>query len=56
MKPRMNEMFRTILTGEPLDWQLTNEQRAAFGLPPVEAHWTLKEARIMRVTSHGEQV
>lgn len=39
----MNEMFRTILTGEPLAWQLTNGQRASFGLPPVEAHWTLKE-------------
>lgn len=39
----MNEMFRTILTGEPLEWQLTNEQRAVFGLPPVEPHWTLTE-------------
>lgn len=39
----MREYFRTLLTGEPLEWQLTNEQRAALGLPPVELHWTLTE-------------
>lgn len=39
----MREEFRTILTGEPLEWQLNNVQRAAFGLAPVEDGWRLKE-------------
>lgn len=39
----MREYFRTILTGEPLAWQLTNAQRVALGLAPVEEHWTLTE-------------
>lgn len=39
----MREYFRTILTGEPLEWQLTNAQRAVLGLAPVEAHWTFTE-------------
>lgn len=39
----MREYFRTLLTGEPLEWQLTNAQRAAFGLPQVEPHWMLTE-------------
>lgn len=34
---------RTLLTGEPLAWQPTNEQRTALGLAPVEPHWTLQE-------------
>lgn len=40
----MREEFRTMLTGEPLAWQLTNEQRLALGLAPVEPHWVLREA------------
>lgn len=39
----MREEFRTILTGEPLAWQLTNAQRLALGLAPVEPHWALRE-------------
>ncbi len=39
----MNEYFRTILTGEPLEWQLTNAQRIALGLAPVEAGWRFME-------------
>lgn len=39
----MHEYFRTLLTGEPLEWQLTNAQRMALGLAPVEKHWTLTE-------------
>ena len=34
----MREEFRTLLTGEPLEWQLTNEQRLALGLAPVAPH------------------
>jgi len=36
-------MGKTLLTGEPLSWQLSNEQRLSFGLAPVEDHWTLHE-------------
>ena len=39
----MREEFRTLLTGEPLEWQLTNPQRTALGLAPVEPHWVLRE-------------
>ena len=39
----MQEYFRTLLAGEPLEWQLSNAQRAMLGLPPVEAHWALTE-------------
>lgn len=39
----MREEFRTLLTGEPLEWQLTNEQRVALGLAPIEPHWVLRE-------------
>ena len=42
-----NEMWRashtTLLTGDPLEWQLTNSQRARIGLPPVEDQWVLSE-------------
>ena len=34
---------RTLLTGEPLEWQLTNEQRLTLGLAPVASHWVLRE-------------
>ena len=37
-------MSGTCLTGEPLAWQLTNAQREALGLAPVQPHWTLQEA------------
>ena len=39
----MKEEFRTLLTGEPLEWQRTNEQRLALGLAPVAPHWVLRE-------------
>ena len=39
----MREEFRTLLTGEPLAWQLSNPQRLARGLAPVEPHWVLRE-------------
>lgn len=39
----MNEYNRTILTGEPLAWQLTNEQRKRIGIPPIERSWRLSE-------------
>lgn len=39
----MREEFRTLLTGEPLEWQLTNEQRIALSLAPIEPHWVLRE-------------
>jgi len=39
----MNEYHRTILTGDPLEWQLTNEQRKRIGIPPVEHTWLLSE-------------
>ena len=39
----MNGMNRTILTGNPLEWQLTNEQRKRIGLPPIEPSWRLSE-------------
>lgn len=38
-----NDWRRTLLTGEPLEWQLSNAQRTALRLPPVEPHWTLTE-------------
>lgn len=34
-----NDWRRTLLTGAPLEWQLTNPQRLALGLAPVEPHW-----------------
>ena len=39
----MRAESRTLLTGEPLAWQLTNAQRTTLGLTPVEPHWTLRE-------------
>lgn len=33
----------TLLTGDPLEWQPTNAQRAKIGLPPVEDGWVLEE-------------
>lgn len=39
----MREYFKTLLTGDPLEWQLNNDQRRALGLAPVEAAWTLTE-------------
>ena len=33
----------TLLTGDPLEWQLTNNQRIRIGLPPVEDGWVLTE-------------
>jgi len=39
----VNEYFRTLLTGEPLEWQLTNAQRMALGLAPVEEDWQFTE-------------
>lgn len=42
-----DEMWRathtTLLTGDPLEWQLTNRQRVMLGLPPVEDGWVLTE-------------
>ena len=64
-------MGKTLLTGEPLSWQLTNEQRLYLGLAPVEKEWSLQEIpcgiladcetymeenRIMRVISCGEHI
>lgn len=40
----MREYFRNILTGEELAWQMTNEQRLALGMAPVEEGWRLVEA------------
>ena len=39
----MNPVFGSVLTGEPLEWQLSNTQRLALGLAPVESHWVLRE-------------
>ena len=39
----MQELFRTLLTGEPLQWQLTNAQRAALGMAQVAESWRLME-------------
>lgn len=33
----------TLLTGEPLEWQLTNVQRTQIGLEPVLSHWHFQE-------------
>lgn len=35
----MRAESRTLLTGEPLAWQLTNAQRIALGLAPVEPYY-----------------
>lgn len=40
----MREYFRSILTGEELEWQLANAQRTALGLAPVADGWRLVEA------------
>lgn len=36
-------LHTTLLTGDPLEWQLTNNQRLSIGIPPVEAEWILSE-------------
>lgn len=33
----------TILTGDPLEWQLTNDQRIRIGLSSVKDEWELSE-------------
>lgn len=36
-------LHTTLLTGDPLEWQLTNSQRIKFGIPPVDDSWILSE-------------
>lgn len=41
--PMWHELRATILTGEPLEWQLTNAQRERLGIAPILPHWVLQE-------------
>lgn len=41
--PMWHMLRTTILTDEPLEWQLTNAQRVQLGIAPVLPHWALQE-------------